>query len=63
MRPFQTLSGMESSRIIWGFIPLDKIHWYATVELGLNDEERMAFVFIIRTVDPHYVAKKNVPKK
>lgn len=38
-----------------GSIPLDKIHWYANEELGLDYDERTAFIWIMRRVDTHFL--------
>jgi hypothetical protein len=40
-------------------IPIDKLHWYARNELELDDDERQAFVWIMRRVDSSFVAKMN----
>lgn len=39
-------------------IPLDKLHWYADVELGLDFDQKTAFVWVMRNVDTHYVNKQ-----
>jgi hypothetical protein len=40
-----------------GPIPIDKMHWYADVELELDDDERRAFVWIMRRLDSHFIGK------
>lgn len=57
LRPF-VIAGMDN-KIVHGFIPVDKIHWYAECELQLDDDERQAFVWIIRRADSAYVSLKN----
>jgi hypothetical protein len=40
-----------------GPIPISKMHWYADAELGLDQEERRAFVWIMRRLDSHFIGK------
>jgi hypothetical protein len=42
-----------------GPIPISKMHWYADVELGLDDDEKSAFIYIMRRVDSFFVSKQN----
>ena len=54
---FWDLSTMRVSGMSLGPIPLDKIHWYADAELGLDEDEKRAFVYIIRRLDSHFIGK------
>lgn len=54
---FWDLSTERISTMSLGPIPISKIHWYAEVELGLDDDERQAFVYIIRRLDSYFIGK------
>ncbi len=41
-----------------GPIPISKMHWYADVELGLDQDETSAFVYIMRRTDSFFVSKQ-----
>jgi len=47
---------MRSNGMSLGPIPFDKMHWYADEELGLDEDERRAFVWVIRRTDGHFLA-------
>lgn len=40
-------------------IPYDKIRWFALEELQLDPDEADAFIWMMRRVDNHFVAKIN----
>lgn len=42
-----------------GPIPISKMHWYADVELGLDQDEMSAFTYIMRRADSFFVSKQN----
>lgn len=56
---FWDLRSMAPNGMGYGLIPIDKMHWYADVELEFNQEETRAFVWIMRRVDGHYVSLMN----
>jgi len=42
-----------------GPIPISKMHWYADVELGLDHDEKSAFIYIMRRADSFFVSKQS----
>ena len=56
---FWDMRSMAPSGMGLSLIPVDKIHWYADVELGLDEDEKSAFVWIMRRVDSHFVSRQN----
>jgi hypothetical protein len=54
---FWDLNTTRLSAMSLGPIPIDKIHWYADAELGLDEDEKRAFVWIIRRLDSHFIGK------
>jgi hypothetical protein len=55
---FWDLSTTRINSMALGPIPIDKMHWYADVELRLIEEERRAFVWIMRRLDSHFIGKQ-----
>ena len=55
---FWDLSTMRVNGMSIGNIPLDKMVWYAESQLGLDDDEADAFVWIMRRTDNHFVNKQ-----
>jgi hypothetical protein len=54
---FWDLSTERVSAMSLGPIPISKIHWYADKELELDEDEKRAFVWIIRRLDSHFIGK------
>jgi hypothetical protein len=42
-----------------GTVPMDKLYWYAEHELGMDEDDQRAFVFVMKRADRHFVGTLN----